>query len=298
MMGVGILAGFLSVLFMCTSYIFSRTYIRKHQSPVKLSLFSQLVMGIIGLGMLTFALATLKLPATGAFWAVIGGQTLTFLLGQTSFFMLLKEIEATRASSLIGLKLLALAVITLCLGQHLTPVCGAALLLCTVSAVGMNFSGGRISLRSCFWLGLASFSYAACDICVTKLMLMIPGKSMLHNALAVMGCCFSLLGIAVLPGLLKMPPQKNEFKDAVPYALVYLGSMFFLYVSFGLIGVVSGSIVQASRGIVSIVLGILLLRLGWEKNEPKASGKIWVRRLVMAALMLAGITLYTLNVNR
>lgn len=294
----GIAAGFFSVLFMCSSYILSRTYIRKHRDPVKLSVFSQLVMSVGGLLLLTGYLCFAPIPCSGKFFFLLAGQSLTFIWGQTSFFMLLKEVEATRASSLIGLKLIALAVISSITGNMLSGMQWLAVLLCTVAAVGMNFSGGRLSFRACFWLVMAAFGYAFCDMCVTKLMLLMPGKSMLFNAVGVMGCCFSLLGITVLPVLHKYPLRRQELSDSVPYSLVYLGSMLFLYTCFGLIGVVFGSIIQAGRGIVSIILGMVLLHFGLEKNEPQVSGRIWIRRSVMAVFMLSAMVLYTLTVRR
>ena len=294
----GIAAGFLSVLFMCSSYIFSRSYIRKYQDPVKLSIFSQLVMSVGGVILLIVYSSFGSIPWSGSFFALLAGQVFTFIWGQTSFFMLLKEVEATRASSLIGLKLIALAVVSTVMGNMLSGVQWLAVLLCTVAAVGMNFSGGRLSLRAVFWLIMAAFGYALCDICITQMMIIMPGKSMLFNAVGVMGCCFTLLGIAVLPALVKYPLRKTELTDSVPYSLVYLGSMLFLYTCFGLIGVVFGSIIQAGRGIVSIVLGILLLHFGLEKNEPQVSGKIWIRRSIMAVFMLSAMILYTLTVKR
>lgn len=294
----GIAAGFLSVLFMCSSYIFSRSYIRKYQDPVKLSIFSQLVMSAGGLILLIVYSSFASIPWSSRFFALLVGQVCTFIWGQTSFFMLLKEVEATRASSLIGLKLIALAVVSTVMGNILSGVQWLAVLLCTVAAVGMNFSGGRLSWRAVFWLIMAAFGYALCDICITQMMIIMPEKSMLFNAVGVMGCCFTLLGIAVLPGLVKYPLRKTELNDSVPYSLVYLGSMLFLYTCFGLIGVVFGSIIQAGRGIVSIVLGILLLHFGLEKNEPQVSGKIWIRRSIMAVFMLSAMILYTLTVKR
>ena len=294
----GIAAGFLSVLFMCSSYIFSRSYIRKYQDPVKLSIFSQLVMSAGGLILLIVYSSFSAIPWSSRFFALLAGQVCTFIWGQTSFFMLLKEVEATRASSLIGLKLIALAVVSTVMGNMLSGVQWLAVLLCTVAAVGMNFSGGRLSWRAVFWLIMAAFGYALCDICITQMMMIMPGKSMFFNAVGVMGCCFTLLGIAVLPGLVKYPLRKTELTDSVPYSLVYLGSMLFLYTCFGLIGVVFGSIIQAGRGIISIVLGILLLHFGLEKNEPQVSGKIWIRRSIMAVFMLSAMILYTLTVKR
>ena len=291
----GIAAGFLSVLFMCSSYIFSRSYIRKHQDPVKLSIFSQLVMSAGGLILLAGYLCFASVPCNQKFFTLLIGQVVTFIWGQTSFFMLLKEVEATRASSLIGLKLIALAVVSTLLGNMLSGLQWLAVLLCTVAAVGMNFSGGRLSLRAVFWLVMASFGYALCDMCITKMMLLMPGKSMLFNAVGVMGCCFSLLGVAVLPGLLKYPLRRGELKDSVPYSLVYLGSMLFLYTCFGLIGVVFGSIIQSSRGVISVILGVILVKLGLEKSEPDIPLRLWIRKLIMAILMLAAMTLYAIS---
>ena len=294
----GIGAGILSVVFMCVSYILSRSYIRKHHDPVKLSVFSQLVMFPVGLVLLAAGVLLADIPWHSEFLLLVAGQVLTFLLGQTSFFMLLKEVEATRASSLIGLKMIALAVIATLLGNYLSPLQWAAVLLCTAAAVGMNFSGGKLSLRSCFWLVMSAFGYALCDVCVTKLMQMMPSSSMLINAVGVMGCCFSALGFVAFPALAKYPLRKAELFDSIPYTLVYLGSMLFLYICFGFLGVVFGSIIQASRGILSIVLGVVLLHFGIEKNEPQVSGKIWIRRLVMAVLMLSAMTLYSFSVKR
>lgn len=293
----GIASGFLSVLFMCVSYIFSREYLRKYKDPVKLSIFSQLIMAIAGIVMLVCSSFLIEFPFSCKFFLLLAGQTSTFLLGQTSFFLLLKEVEASRASSLIGLKLIALAALSVIAGRSLSAIQWLAVLLCTVSAAGMNFSGGKISLRSCFWLLSASFSYAACDMCVTELMQIMPATGMMLKAVAVMGWCFSLLGIMALPGLIKYPFNKAEFTGSIPYSTVYLCSMLFLYASFGISGVVFGSIIQASRGIFSIVLGIILLRFGLERNEPHVPGKVWIRRLIMAVMMLSAIILYTLSVT-
>ena len=84
----------------------------------------------------------------------------------------------------------------------------------------------------------------------------------------------------------------------MPYSAFYLGSILSLMVCFGSIGVVFGSIIQAGRGIVSIILGIILLHFGLEKNEPQVPGKIWIRRSIMAVLMLSAMILYTLTVSR
>ncbi len=297
-MTAGIAAGFASVLLLCGSYVFSRSYIRKHRDSVKLSVYSQLLMALGGVALLAGTLPFVDYPLCGRFWGFIGGIVCTFLLGQTSFLIMLKKVEATRAASLLGLKLMALAAITVLTGNDLSGVQWMAVFLCTVAAVGMNFSGVRIPLTCFGWLMLAVFCYASCDICITKLMLMMPSKSMFINALCVIGSSYTALGIAVIPGLLKYPPRRENFTDAVPFSLFYFCSMIFLFASFGLIGVVFGSIIQAGRGIVSVLLGVVLLHLGIEKNEPQVSAGVWIRRAVMALLMLSAIVMYSVSVGR
>ncbi len=292
-MFAGIGAGTLSVLFICSSYIFSREYMRRNNDAVKLAVFSQLIMAIGGIILLAFNASFCRIPCSMKFFLTVAGQVVTFLVGQTSFFMLLHKVESSRASALLGLKIMAIALISAVIGKSLLPYQWAAVLLGTLAAVGMNFSGGRMSFASCFWLGTAVVSYALCDMCVTELMLMMHGNSMLFNSCGVVGICFTVLGVAVTPALFKYRFSMGEVKAALPYSLFYFLSMLFLYTSFGMIGVVFGSIIQAGRGIVSVFLGMILLHYGLDRNEQRISKAKWVQRLVFAVLMLCGMMLYS-----
>ena len=61
-MFTGIAAGVFSALFMSISYVFSRAFIRKYKDPVRLSIFSQLVMTFGGLAALITSLFFVKIP--------------------------------------------------------------------------------------------------------------------------------------------------------------------------------------------------------------------------------------------
>lgn len=290
----GIAAGLLSALLISISFVFSRGYIRKYGDPVQLAVYSQLVMGIGGIVMLLVSLCFQKIPVNDPrFLLLLAGDVGFFLIGQTSFFMVLKQVEATRASSLLGLKLIVLALIAVLIGKPLSPLQWTAIALCTVAAVGMNFSGGHLPFKSVFWLMLSVLFYALCDSCITEMMLMMPGKSMLTNSFGVIGISYTALALAVLPAVWKYPFRKKTMLDTVPYSFFYFTSILFLMTCFGLIGVVFGSILQAGRGIISVLLGILLIRLGFEKTEPMVSKRLWIRRALMAVLMLTAMTLYT-----
>ena len=152
-----------------------------------------------------------------------------------------------------------------------------------------------MALSSCVWLLVSVLSYALCDMCVTELMLMMPGKSMLFNSFGVVGICYTALGIAVLPALFRYRLTAGEIKDVVPYSLLYFFSMVFLYTCFGLIGVVFGSIIQSGRGIVSVLLGVVLVHFNLDRNEQRISIFKWVQRFVFAVIMLSGMLLYSLS---
>jgi drug/metabolite transporter (DMT)-like permease len=83
-MTAGIAAGFASVLLLCGSYVFSRSYIRKHKDSIKLSVYSQLVMAVGGIALLAVTLPFVDYPLCKRFWGFVGGIVCTFLLGQTS----------------------------------------------------------------------------------------------------------------------------------------------------------------------------------------------------------------------
>lgn len=294
-MFAGIIAGVLSVLFICSSYIFSREYVRKHKDPVKLAVFSQFVMAFGGIILLTVYLSFYDIEWNCKLFLLLGGQVITFLLGQTAFFAMLRHVESSRAAALLGLKILSLAVISTIIGKVLVPMQWAAVALCTVAAVGMSFSGVRMALSSCIWLLLSVLAYALCDMCVTELMLLMPGKSMLFNSFGVVGICYTAMGVVLIPAFLKYKLNRHEIVSVIPYSLLYFASMVFLYTSFGLIGVVFGSIVQSGRGIVSVLFGIVLVHYGWDRNERPLSPLKWTQRFVCAALMVAAMIIYSLS---
>jgi drug/metabolite transporter (DMT)-like permease len=291
----GITFGVISALLMSGSYVFSRSYLRLHHDPVKLAVFSQMNIFPWGVALLIYSLLFMEIPMNSRFFLYLLGECTLFLVAQTSFFMALKRLEATRASSLLGLKILALAFMSLLLGEELNAMRWIAILLCTLGAVGMNFSGGKMSFTTILWLASAVIFYALCDICITGMVQMMPGKSMMMNSVCVMGFTYTGIGLLVMPGMLKYKPALKEFKDSFLYSVFYFVSILFLMACFGLLGVVFGSIIQAGRGIFSILLGMILLQIGFEKNEPAVPLRMWLRRICMSVMMITAMVLYTLN---
>lgn len=289
---LGVVTGAVAAAMQSTSYVFSRLFISRYKSAIYLAIYSQILMGVMGFilfGACSFYTTFpwgLKYILLGAAWAV------TYILAQTSFFMALKTVEASRLSSLLGTKIITLALISMAFGNQLSALKWAAVVLCTISAVGMNFSGGKLSLKSVFWIGMAVLNYSLCDLSCTEMVNMMPGNNMMLKSYGVVAVSYALLGVVSLPGLFFIPVKKQYFADALPFSAAWFISMTFLLTAFGSIGVVFGTIMQSGRGIVSVIIGAALLHFGFENLEPRVSKKAWIRRMCMAVLMLTAMICY------
>lgn len=291
----GVVCGCVAAAMQSTSYVFSRLFISRYKSAMHLAVYSQILMGVMGfilLGICSFFTTfpwSLKYILFGAAWVV------TYVFAQTSFFMALKTVEASRLSSLLGTKIIVLALMAVLLGNHLTPSRWLAVVLCTISAVGMNFTGGKLSLKSMFWIGMAVLNYSLCDLSCTEMVKMMPGNNVMVKSYGVVAVSYAALGVLSLPALLFVPRKKEYFRDALPFSAAWFISMTFLLSAFGSLGVVYGTILQSGRGIVSVVIGAGLLYFGFEHLEPRVNKRAWIRRLCMAILMLTAMVIYSVG---
>ena len=171
----GILCGSLAAFLQSTSYVFSRIFVQRHGSAMMLSICSQLHLGIMGAGCLLLTLPWVKYPFTVSYCLLAAAWAVSFVLAQVSFFAALKSVEASRLASLLGLKLIALAILAMLFtGENLTFLRWSAVLLCSLSAVGMNFTGGRLKGSSCFWVIMCVLNFAICDLCCTQMIKSMP----------------------------------------------------------------------------------------------------------------------------
>lgn len=291
----GVLAGFLSAFLQSSSYVFSRRFVLKHHDPGRLVVCSQAIMCLFGLITLAATLPFVRIPVTGEFFTLLAGFVVASNVGYFCFFRALREIEASRLSSLLGLKIVVLAAVSaLLLHQPPHGMQYPAIILSAVAAVGMNFTGGPLNRKGCLFLLLTLLSYATADLVETRMILLLPGDRLFLNSIAVTGVAFTALGAVSSLAFFRIKCSRACFADAIPYAVSWYLAMIFLFASFGAIGVLFGNIIQASRGLISVLLGVLLLKAGLDRLEPRVGARAWVRRAVMAVLMLAAMALYSM----
>lgn len=296
---LGISFGLTAAFLMSVSYIFSKWFMLRHRSAFLLTLYAQLFMGVLGLAVLACVYRSVSLPLTDV--KKSGLILLTAALsiwGNFCFFRTLKVLEASRLSSLLGLKIVMLgAICMLFLHRQITLLQWTAILLGTVAAVGMNFTGGSLKAKAVFWLFLTLLGYSLGDLAAVGAFHAVGGENRILAAFAASGYVAVAQALLMLPCLLlkRVPKSRRLLVDCIPYSAGWFTALLFLYYCFGTLGVIYGTILQSARGLFSVALGALLLKFGWEKYEPRVGLSAWIRRLVMALLMFAAMTVYAFS---
>lgn len=292
----GVVFCFLTAFAQSCSYLLSRSYLTRHAGPYAMTIYSQLFLAILAVATLFALNGQYAFPLTAENLASLTAATMLIYSSQLLYFLCATEIEASRLSALTGLKLIVLAFLChwiLC--DDISAMRWIAVVLCTLSAVGMNFAGCRISIRGTILLILLMFVNATADIVISHLIQSVEGGNIAVRAMAAAGMAYLLLGIVSLPSLLFIPRSFVRFRDSIPYSLVWFGATISLYLCFGMVHVLFVNIIVSSRGIISVLLGALISCWGYKELEPTVSRRAWLRRLIMAGLMVLAMTLYSIN---
>lgn len=290
-MAGGIFIGLVSAFLQSTAYIFSRRFIVKHRSPLKLMIYGNLhqaLFSLIALAVLT-PLVNFSFSAAAGIWMVV--FAFCGCLGGFAFFRALRDIEASRLSSLMGLKLAVLTPLNVFF-VHTLPDIWQIISVClsVIAAVGMNFTGGPLKLRGIFYLSVTLICYSFTDIAAAEMTKLVDGGVL--SPLYATSLAFAAMGAAPAVMLCRMKFEKECLVSAFPYAVFWFTAMILLFSSFALIGVLYGTIIQAVRGLFSVILGWILLQIGFDRLEPRVPAGAWIRRLIMALLMIGAIALY------
>ena len=293
----GVLLGLGAAACQSFSYVFSGLFVRTfRRSPHVLLIMAHLAMGLISAAALPLVLPE-HLPALRSYaWPLLGG-VLFYLIGQTALFLALKHTDASRVSPLLGLKLPILAGISVVfLGGRYTGRQWLAVGLCLLGAAILNHSGTRLARQSLGWILLACLSYCLSDLGIGALVSRLRGSGLTLARASMVGgfLSYTLCGAIAVFCLPTVPwRDRRMWRYALPFAAAWLGAMLLLFACFGAVGVVFGNIVQSTRGLISIVIGMLVSAAGHVHLEQRASPAVWSRRAAAAVLMVLAIMLFS-----
>jgi len=87
-------------------------------------------------------------------------------------------------------------------------------------------------------------------------------------------------------------PSKAVWSNALPFSVTWFTAMLFLFASFASIGIVYGNIIQSTRGVISVLLGVLISVAGHVHLEEKMTTMMLIKKSGAALLMIGAIVLY------
>jgi drug/metabolite transporter (DMT)-like permease len=291
-LGVG--CGVLAAVFQSLSYLFSRWFLqRSGGKPLQLLAISHLLMGLAAV-LLFPLLASDTMPPLSAYFLKALGAIGFYLIAQFGLFRALRHADSSRIVPLLGLKIFFLALVSVIfLGLHLSGWQWLAVVLSAAAVFLLNDSGGRLNLPAMAAVGITIVGYSLSDIFIKQLVVALEPAGPRAPLIGV--CVTYMMGtLAGLPLALKgVSGAPRLWLRAAPYAAAWFISMLFLYLAFDRIGVVFGNIIQSTRGLMSIGLGVLVGRsLGMIDLEQQVTHRVLARRVLGAGLMTAAIFLY------
>jgi drug/metabolite transporter (DMT)-like permease len=290
----GVLMGFAAATAQSISYLFGKRYSRRFPDRS----LNLLALSHIWMGSFAFVGFFLLLPDQWPAWNELAGPLAAavgfYLMGQLFLFLALQTSDASRVAPLLGLKILILVIIGLLFrGQSFTFWQFVAVFFSLTAAWLLSETGGRLKPVAWLWILLACAHYSIADISIRTVVLEFDYLGLAHASMFSSCLAFLICGMIGLILKLFIPkPQKGEWRIAFPFAVMWFLAMFFLYSCFGAIGVVFGGIVQASRGVISIVMGSIVSNLGFVHIESDTGHRIFLLRLSAGLLMFGAIALF------
>lgn len=292
MLAAGIIYGLIASAGQSVSFVYSRRFIvNKHGDEVQLLALGHVMMGVGAAICLPFCWDSSITNLASVLWyASIASAT--YLVGQVGFFAALRRSEVSRVSPLLGLKVAAVAPLSMwLLDAEIVPLQWLAIAMSIAGGFMLKRIGGWLPIGTIVGTLFAVVMFASCDIAIIKLVRLF-GDGMMASVRAVC-VTYVICGIA---GLAALPwfgsRNSRDWRAALPYAGIWLPSMFGLFASLVMCGAVLGNIVLSTRGLFSIAIGVLLARAGHLHLEQHVARDVVLRRAAAAVLMVASIGLY------
>lgn len=304
----GIAAGLTAACFSSLSYLVSRHHgTRRPGGSRRLLLLAHLVMAaacVPAVAALLPAGVPVSALATRAVCLACLVSTASYFVGTACVFHALTKADASRLSPLLGLKVVALAlIVSLVLGQRLDVRQWAAVALCGGAVLMLQRGGASLPPRAFVLVAGSCVLFAIADLGIVAMIdavqQAVPLDRLRAGGLA-LALTYVTGGLVVLPLVVRdhagpQPPTADDWLGAAQYAATWLVAMIGLYACYGAVGVVLGTVLQSTRGVMSVGIGAVLAHLGWHDLESRVDRRMLVRRFAAAVLMTAAIAIYVGN---
>ena len=293
----GIFCGFSAAILNSAGYIFGARFLLHYKSAFSLTVLTSLIMLVLALPLCMCLFPYGKLASPSELLVLTAIWIFAYWLGQGSFFMTLRYFNASCLSSLLGLKIILLAVIFIFLAQEIPGMWQwIAIFMAAGAAVSFNWSGAKLtSIKGGLFLLTTLIGYSLCDIYETKIMLTVMdcGYPLMRSSIAAASLIYTALGITTLPLLFFLKLSRKQIVYAAPNAVLWISSQIMLMACFALLMPVFANVILATRGIFSVLLGALLAAVGLSKFDSNITRSQWIKRGISACAMTLAITIYS-----
>jgi drug/metabolite transporter (DMT)-like permease len=314
---LGILLGLGSAFCSSLAYLASRRFTVRYvghqdkqpqwRGPLRLMVCSHVMLSVLcGIAFLLLRPTTPDVQPADLSWAVTTTVfvALFYLTGNTLLFFALRRTEASRIAPLLGMKVVLLALATqFVLGETLVAQQWLAVVLASAAAWMLGSSGGRLPATTLLLAVGSCAGFVCSDLFIDQMWpAWLPADvagdeaneiqrvraSITGMALVYVWC--GTLAVALLP--LAKPWKVEYWRGSASYAASWMTAMICLFSAFALVGIVLGNILQSTRGLMSILIGVAVVKLGHHHIESHAPLKVVIQRGIAAALMVGAIALY------
>jgi len=292
---IGVICGFTTALFASISYIMSRRFTSAEgRTPHQLMALAHVVMGIVSVLLLPFvyiaphgSLIDLALPLMGA----VG----TYFIAQFLLFAILKRFTASNIAPMLGLKLVVAGLISFfVLGTALNTYQVVALGLAVCATLILRDSSEGVTFFAVLWVVGICICYSVSDFSISYLTIAIDPEKGFGAVVMSLVLCYIAAAIYPLVFFREVKQSvKQDWKDASCYALSWYVCMLFLFTAFANLGVVYANVLQSTRSVIAVALGVILARMGYSKLEDRVSFSMRVRQFAAAVLMVIAVYVYS-----
>lgn len=305
---LGVTAGLCSAACMSLAYLLSRHHAlaqpvaERPAATLGLLLRTHVVMGLVA-APAAAGLCGGKLPPLAGIGGPLIGAAGFYLLGNAFFFSLLRQVESSRLTPFLGLKVFFVALLAaVFFGQPLTGNQWLAVMLSVAATALLQGTVGGLGRRALARVLVVCLLFALSDLSIVALIDRLEHtvggiRGRLTAAVLGMLLAYVICGLACAVPLLggrRRSATAGAWRAAITYAATWLLAMVGLYICFGLVGAVFGNVVQSTRGIMAVVIGATLAHLGWHELEQRVDRATLLRRIGAAGLMTTAIALSVL----
>ncbi|QSH40570.1 DMT family transporter [Lentisphaerota bacterium ZTH] len=297
-MVIGVACGLMCALCQCASYMFSKKFTRDKGTSLQLLMVSHAIMGVIAAGGVTLLLLKHEIgfSALKPCWLSLFKVSMFYLAAQFCCFFALTKTEASRLAPLLGMKILFIALFGIYLFEHrILSLQWIAVLLCLAGAFMANWSGGTVPVSGIICILLACAGYSLSNLNTKILIDILPIENMFMSSLLSAGLTFSSIGMVSLLAAVMLPQfRAAHIKPALPFSLAWLAAMVLLFSCIGQVGPLYGNILQSTRGVVGVMLGMLVAKFTSSDLEKRLPGTVVMLRVFAAIAISGAAILYVL----